>query len=217
MKTAVAVAALAWAAAFFARRHWAIPPAPAWPGLAGRRRAERRLLSVLPDVLDRLSADLRGGGSVLAALRHAAAGAGPLGSDLARIVDRVVAGAGISESIAAWSQQRPLPPVQVVAGALEVAATSGGRAAVALEGLAAGLRDRRDIQEEVLALSSQARLSAAVVGLAPLGSLGVSLLVDGRVVSVLLGTAPGRVCLAAGLGLQVVAGLWMGRILRVPA
>lgn len=211
---AAATIATAWGAALLARRALA---AGLISGLAfiDRRRKRAGLVAALPAALDRLAADLRSGGSVLAALGHASGGRGPLEADLTRVIDRVAAGDGLAESIAAWPVERPLPAVRVVAGALEVAVTEGGRVAPALEGLAAGLRDGQDAREEAIALSAQARLSALVVGLAPLGSLAVSMLVDRRVPAALLGTAPGRACLAAGLGLEALAALWMNRILRV--
>ena len=89
-----------------------------------------------------------------------------------------------------------------------------GPAAPALDGLAAGLRDRHDAAGEVAALSAQARLSAIVVGAAPLVSLSLSLLVDPRVAPTLIGTVPGRSCLLAGIALEGLAGLWMLRIVR---
>src|SRR5438874_1087575 len=106
-------------------------------------------------------------------------------ADLGRVTGRSAAGAALVGSIATWAEERPLPAVAAVAGALEVAVTVGGRSAAALEGLAGALRDQRDIQDEVVALSAQARLSALVVALAPLGSLGLSLAVDPRVTTTL--------------------------------
>lgn len=211
---AAATIATGWGAALLARRVLATG-LTSGPAFIDCRRERARLVAALPDLLDRLAADLRSGGSLLAALGQATGGRGPLETDLARVVRRVAAGDGLAESIAAWPVERPLPAVRVVTGALEVAVTEGGRVAPALEGLAAGLRDGQDAREEAMALSAQARLSALVVGLAPLGSLAVSALVDGRVLAALLGTAPGRACLAAGLGLEALAGLWMRRILGV--
>ena len=192
-------------------------------GLAGppvllfsrRGRRDTRLVAELPDALDRLAADLRGGGAVLSALEALSAGPGPLAADLRRVTGRSAAGAALVGSIATWAEERPLPAVAAVAGALEVAVTVGGRSAAALEGLAGALRDQRDIQDEVVALSAQARLSALVVALAPLGSLGLSLAVDPRVTTTLTGTNPGRACLAFGLGLELAAWVWMHRLVRV--
>ena len=212
------------------------PPSPSRRMLAHRRRAcgpvtaasalERRdrraptaraaLVAALPDVLERVAGGLRAGAAPLRRWpRRPAAPTCPsaLAADLALVVQRAEEG-GLAAALDRWAGERPLPAVAAVAAALEVAMGAGGPAAPALEGLAAGLRDRHDAAGEVAALSAQARLSAIVVGAAPLVSLALSLLVDPRVAPTLIGTAPGRACLLAGIALEGLAGLWMRRIVR---
>ena len=113
-----------------------------------------------------------------------------------------------------WPAERDLPDVRAAAGALVVASTMGGRSAAALDGLAASLRDRLGIAAEAQAQSAQARLSAVVVGGAPIAFVVFSAMVDPTAAGLLVGTAAGRVCLALGLGFEVLAALWMRRILR---
>ena len=107
--------------------------------------------------------------------------------------------------------------VRAAAGALAVAASQGGRAAEAIDGLASSLRHRLDALAEARALSTQARMSAVVVGAAPIGYLAFASLVDPRSVSVLVGTGVGRTCLVVGLGLEGLAALWIRRIVRSEA
>jgi tight adherence protein B len=174
------------------------------------------VVAALPDVLERVAAGLRAGASPLGALTDAAEGADlpdPLAADLARVAGRA-GDEGIAAALDRWAGERRLPAVAAAAAALEVATTAGGPAAPALDGLAAGLRDRHDAAGEVAALSAQARLSAIVVAAAPVVSLAISLLVDPRVAPTLVGTAPGRACLLAGIASEVLAGLWMRRIVR---
>ena len=90
----------------------------------------------------------------------------------------------------------------------------GGRAADAIDGLAASFRRRLDVIAEANALSAQARLSAVVVGAAPIGYLAFSAMVDPGSVAALVGTGVGRTCLVVGLGLEVLAAWWIRRILR---
>lgn len=168
-----------------------------------------------PAALDRLAAHLRGGGTVLSGLRDLAADSGPLAADLAEVALHVDAGATLGDALAQWRARRPdALEAGVMAAALEVAHKVGGQVAAPLEGLAAALADRADVAREVLAQSAQARLSAVVVGLAPVGVLGLSLLGDTQVVGALVGTTPGRGCLLAGLALEGLAVAWMRRILR---
>jgi tight adherence protein B len=180
--------------------------------LRGRRR-DARLVAALPSALEAVAAGLRGGLGLAEALERAAAAPGPLASDLARLADRAPGGAGLAAALAGWAMERPLPEVRVVAGALQVALTAGGPTAAGLEGLAEGLRDRRAVIEEARALAAQARLSALVVGAAPVASLPVSISVDGRVLAALT-HGPGRACFVGGLALQALAAVWMRRILR---
>ena len=180
------------------------------------RRRDAAIAAALPDVLERVAGGLRAGATPVGALTEAAAGAdlpAPLAADFARAISRAEEG-GLAAALDLWASERPLPVVAAAAAALQVAMTAGGPAASALDGLATGLRDRQDAGGEVVALSAQARLSAIVVGAAPLVALSLSLLVDPRVAPTLIGTAPGRSCLLAGIVLEVLAGLWMQRIVR---
>lgn len=164
--------------------------------------------------LDQLAAHLRAGGTVLAGVGELARGTGPLAEDLRVVMARVDAGSTLADALARWRAERPGAVDRVVGGALEVSQAVGGPVAGALEGLATGLRDSLEGARELGAQSAQARLSAAVVGLAPIGALGLSLLSDRRVAAALVDTAVGRTCLLGGLGLEALAGLWMRHILR---
>ncbi|MDQ3946419.1 MAG: type II secretion system F family protein [Actinomycetota bacterium] len=166
-----------------------------------------------PAVLDQLAAHLRAGGTVHSGLRDLAVDAGHLDAGLRRVAESVEGGGGVPDALSAWRAERPAPDVAVVAAALEVAHCAGGAVAGPLEGLAAGLRDRIEGARELRAQSAQARMSAWVMGLAPLGALGLSLLSDHRVVAALVGTAGGRACLLAGFGLEALAAAWMRRVL----
>jgi len=180
------------------------------------RRCDAAIAAAMPDVLEQVAGGLRAGASLLGALTEAAQSADlpePLAEDLARVISLAEEG-GLTAALDRWAAERPLPAVGAVAAALEVTATTGAPAAVALDGLAAGLRDRQDAAAEITALSAQARLSALVVGAAPVISLGLSLLADPRVVRTLFATARGAACLLLGIALEGLAFLWMRRIVR---
>lgn len=177
-----------------------------------RDRRRRRLAAALPDAVEQIAAELRGGGTVDGGIRNLAGGEGPLSPELRRVAARADLGLGLGDALASWPDESGVPDVRAVAGALAVAATVGGRSAAALDGLAASLRDRLGATAEARSLSAQARLSAVVVGAAPLVYLLFSVMVDPTTLGVLLGSGFGRVCLLVGLGLEALAALWMRRI-----
>ena len=131
-----------------------------------------------------------------------------------RLVQRLQLGAPLVAALDAWAHERRGDAVRAVAGSLAVAAETGGAAAVALEGLARSLRDQLGARAEATALSAQARMSAVVVGAAPVGYLLFSAAVDPGSAAVLVTSTAGRVCLVLGVGLDALGALWMRVIVR---
>jgi tight adherence protein B len=180
----------------------------------GRTRRERRFASALPPALEQVGHELRGGNTVAGALEQVGRGDGPVADDVRGVLTRTHLGLSLRDALAAWPQEHTVPGVRAAAGALAVAATMGGRAADALDGLASSLRHRLDAVAEAHSLSAQARLSAIVVGAAPLGYLAFAAVVDPASVANLVGTGVGRVCLVVGLVHEALAALWIRRIVR---
>jgi tight adherence protein B len=182
--------------------------------LCAQGRRTRLIAVAVPVTIERVASELRVGGTIATAVGGIARGDTILASDFARIDARLHLGAPMAEALRTWARERDVTGVDVAAGALAMCAAVGGRAADALDGVASSLRDRDAVAAEARALSSQARLSAAVVGGAPLLYLAWSALIDRAAMHALLGTPTGRVCVVVGLGLEAVGGWWMRRMLR---
>jgi len=178
---------------------------------ATRGRARLRFEAAVPEVLERIASALRGGVSLSEAI-EAQSIAGPVAIDLRRVRARQALGLGLAEAVSVWPEERPVASVRAAAGAFAVAATMGGRSASAIDGLATSLREQRSAIADARALSAQARLSALVVGAAPVGFLLFSAVIDPASVDALVGTGVGRVCLVSGLLLELAGVLWMRRI-----
>lgn len=184
--------------------------------LAWRRgRAAQRYAAALPGVLEAVAGKLRAGASLPDAVATSAddrTGSATLDADLAALSRRVARGQPFTIAVETWADGRPVPGVGLVAAALVLGSEAGGARARALDGVAATLRDRRALEAEVDALSSQARASAVVMMGAPVVFAALGLLSDPDVAAFLLRTPAGLGCLAGGLVLDAVAGLWMLRI-----
>jgi tight adherence protein B len=182
--------------------------------LAMHERRARQIAVAVPETLERVASELRSGGTVSTAIGAVATGDGPLASDMARLDTRVRLGASIAEALGAWSSERAVPGVDASAGALAMCSSVGGRSADALDGLATSLRDRLGVAAEARALSSQARMSAMVVGGVPVAYIAWSAVVDPHALHVLTGTLFGRICLLLGLSLEALGAWWMRAIVR---
>lgn len=182
----------------------------------GRGRRDLLVESSLPLALDAMARSLRSGASLRQAIEEAADDiAGPLGDDLGRVAGDLRAGVSLGDALERWSGERPLAGVRLATAALGLGAETGGASAQAVDGVAATLRTHVAIAGEVRALSSQARMSALVIGLAPIGFMLLAAASDGRTATFLLRTPIGLACLCAGLGLDLVGGLWMRKLTAI--
>jgi tight adherence protein B len=200
-----AAAPLAWAAAVVAGPVGLV---------VARGRAQRAFVAGIPGFVEFIAAQLRSGHTVPTALEAAGDRPGPLGGDARRLHQRLVLGATLPDALAWWAGERGSEPAAAVAGALAVAAETGGAAATALDGLARSVRDALGARAEAAALSAQARLSAAVVGVAPIAYLVFAAATDPRAAATFVSTSTGRVCLVLGLALDAIGALWMRRVAR---
>jgi tight adherence protein B len=183
------------------------------PILEGRRWHRRD--AQLPDVLERLGSELRAGsalGSALAVLGDSTPG--PLGEELRSTGVEIRHGAALTTALDHWAQMpHASSDVRLAAAALGLGAEAGGEVARSVDRVAATLRERHELRAEVRALATQARASAGVLALAPLGFTALVSTIEPQAVHFLIATPVGVGCLLGGLGLEAAGAAWMARIL----
>ncbi len=177
-------------------------------------RHRRRVVAALPEFCDLVARSLRSGSSLRTAIAEAGAGVEPLTDSVAVLVARAEAGSGLEEALAVWSDTLAHPDAELVATVLALGRSSGAAVARPLEQAAGTLRERRELADEIAALTSQTRSSAVVVAVAPLAFAVLVSRTDARMAAVFTGTAVGRVCLVAGLVLDAAGVWWMRRLTR---
>lgn len=182
--------------------------------VASRGRAARQRIRQLPLALDAVAAGLRGGASLRAAIADAGTIGGRLGAELDLIASHAGAGRSLAEALGEWAHAAGDAPSRLAGAALVVAAELGGPGAAAVDAAAASLRERTAADDEVAALSVQARLSALLLTLAPIGFAFLLTSLDPTSARFLVGTPAGWACIAIGLGLDGAGALWMSRLVR---
>ena len=186
--------------------------------IARRRRASgrRRAGEQLADAVAAIAAGLRAGGSLIQALAYARDEAEePLRSELSHLVERVDVGTPVGEALSAWADVRDSEDVRLIAGVLDLHRRSGGDLPAVLDGVAATLRERRAAQREVRALTAQARLSGSILGLLPIAFFAFLLLTSRAEMLRALASPIGTTALAVGLGMELLAFVWIRRLVEV--
>lgn len=183
-----------------------------------RGRADARLEEALPGALEAVARSLRSGASLRQAVEEAGAAAGTgrvLAGELSRAAAEAAQGASLVSALEGVGARRPLPGVRLGVAALCLGAETGGAQARAVDGVAATVRERLAVAAELRALSSQARISALVIGLAPIGFGAFAAATDPRTSQFLLHTSAGLILLIAGLILDALGWLWMQHLSKV--
>jgi len=189
------------------------------PALRRRRREARReaaLQEQLAEGVGMIAAGLRSGRSLAGSIELAADELSPpLGGSFRRVVDRVALGERLEDALRVWSSEVGGPDARVTGGVLGLHRRTGGALSAALDGLASTLRARRSAARELRSLTAQARLSAAILGLLPIGFFLFLSVVARRDVETAFGTPVGTGAVLVGFTLQACAYLWIRRLLRV--
>ena len=193
--------------------------AAAFPFLLDRRRAARRsrlLDEQLIDAVGAIASALRSGRSLVQSIEVAAGEVdAPLGTLLTEGVDRASLGVPFEEIFDGLAEQIGTADARLLTGVLRLHRSTGGALAGSLDDITRTLRSRRDGARELRSLTAQARLSAGILGLLPLGFFLFLSVVARRDVETAYRTTAGASAIGIGLALQGLAFVWIRRLLRV--
>ena len=180
------------------------------------RRRERATQERLAEAVSLIASAMRSGRSLHQAIELGAIELDPLlGSTFRRLADRTGLGDPMDESIDTWARDVGGPDARLVAGVLQLHRRTGGSLAVSLESLAGTLRDRRASSRELESLTAQARLSATILGLLPIGFFLFLSVIARRDLEAAYETPTGVAAIAIGFALQGAAYVWIRHLLQV--
>jgi len=168
------------------------------------------------DAVGALAAAVRSGASLTQAIRYATTEAAPpVRDDLTHVVEQLDTGIALDQALRSWSTSRPGANVELVVGALELHRRSGGDLPAVLDQVVGAIRDRVSITREVRSLTAQARMSAWILGLLPVGFFAFLWLTSRRDIEGAMSTPVGIGCITLGLLLELSAFAWIRKLLVV--
>jgi tight adherence protein B len=166
----------------------------------------RRSAPEYSTLLDAIARQVRSGSSLTGAVLAEVTESSSLGD----VAEAVRAGVPLAAALAAVEPRDH--DLALTIQALLATAHLGGPIAATLDEAASVLRERAAARAERLAHSAQARLSARVLTIVPIGFAGWSALASERTRDAYLSNAAGAVCAIVGLALNAAGWRWMKRI-----
>jgi tight adherence protein B len=193
--------------------------AAAFPFLILRIKRERRLTKFnqkLPDALDLIARALRAGHSIGAAIEIVAEeGAEPLRSEFAEVYKQQNFCIPQRDALLQLGRRVPSADLQIVITAMLVQKETGGNLVEILDRTTAVLRDRMRIQGELRVRTAQGRLTGWILCLLPVVMFCLISAANPSYSNVLVHDPVGRKLTYTGIGMMVMGGLLIRKIVRI--
>jgi len=170
----------------------------------------------LPDALDFLARSMRAGHAFTISLEMVGEEiAEPLGQEFRGLFNEQNLGASLDRSLANFGKRVPLADVRFFSSAVLLQRQTGGNLGEVLGRLSHIIRERFLLKGQVKATSAHGRLTATILTLLPIATLGGLLMLSPGYLSPLLTNPTGRKLVVAGIGCQVLGNFFIRRIIRI--
>lgn len=170
------------------------------------KRRQKKFLEDFADALEAMVRLLKAGMPVGEAIAMASREfSGPIGEEMARIYDAQKIGVSLSEATLEASRRMPLTEMQMFATGIAIQSQTGSSLSEVLTNLARVIRARYRLKRKILALSSEAKASAMIIGSLPFLIGGGLYLINPQYMSMLFDRPLGQAWLI-GSGVWMVVG-----------
>lgn len=188
------------------------------PALVARRGASRarRLNTQVAQTIELIASSLRAGFGFMQSVEFAAREqVDPIASELRATIREIEFGVSVDEALERLLARTRDEDLDLVVSAVLVQRRVGGDLGEVLTNIAQMIHDRVRIRGEIRTLTAQARMSAWVVGMLPLGFAAVMTALQPSHMAVLVEEPMGRLMVLTAAGLQGVGFLLVRRIAQV--
>lgn len=180
------------------------------------QKFRRKLVSQLPGYIDAMVRLITIGNSTQAAFQLAIATTeAPLRGHLERAASLVRAGMELDRALHQTANNVRIDEMYLLASILGLGVRYGGRADLLLERVGNFMRDRELAEHELVAMSSETRLSAWILGLLPLGVGGFLIMTNPGYFIGMWNDGTGRMLIFSSAGLQLIGAALLYRLAKL--
>jgi len=140
---------------------------------------------------------------------------GPVAEEFKRIVDSQAMGIEFSDTMTEAIDRMPTAEFKFFSIVMQIQRQTGGSLAKTLADLSSLLRGRKEMRDKILALSSEAKSSAIIIGCLPFGIAGLLSALAPDFLDPLLETTLGNILIGLSLGFMLVGMLVMKSMINL--
>ena len=139
----------------------------------------------------------------------------PISQEFGLVLSQIRIGRSVEEALIELAERIPRPDVQMFVTSVNILKETGGNLAETFVTITTTIRERQKVQKKIESLTAQGLMQGLIITLVPFGLLVVFLLIDPNFVMPLFTKPLGWFFLFVMLGLQVVGGLVIRKIVKI--
>jgi tight adherence protein B len=139
----------------------------------------------------------------------------PIRAEFGQVITQTQFGQSFEEALTDLSVRIPRPDVQMFVVAINILKETGGNLSETFQTICLTIRERQKLEKKIDAMTAQGVMQGIIVTSIPFLLLGVFYLLDPGHIMPMFTTTMGLVFLAAMLGLQIIGGVMIKKIVTI--
>ncbi len=139
----------------------------------------------------------------------------PISQEFRQVITQHQFGQSFEEALLDLGERIPRPDVQMFVTAINILKETGGNLAETFETIVTTVRERQKVEKKIQALTAQGLMQGIIVTSIPFILAAVFLVVDPNYIKPMFSTTLGLVLLFAMLGLQIIGGVLIRKIVTI--
>ncbi|MGZ3742784.1 MAG: type II secretion system F family protein [Pseudobdellovibrionaceae bacterium] len=139
----------------------------------------------------------------------------PISQEFRQVVTQHQFGQSFEEALLDLGERIPRPDVQMFVTAINILKETGGNLAETFETIVTTIRERQKVEKKIQALTAQGLMQGLIVTMIPFILAIVFLVIDPSYIKPMFNTTLGLVLLFAMLGLQIIGGILIRKIVTI--
>lgn len=139
----------------------------------------------------------------------------PISQEFRQVITQHQFGQSFEEALLDLGERIPRPDVQMFVTAINILKETGGNLAETFETIVLTVRERQKVEKKIQALTAQGLMQGVIVTSIPFILAAVFLVIDPNYIKPMFSTTLGLVLLFAMLGLQIIGGVLIKKIVTI--
>jgi tight adherence protein B len=175
-----------------------------------------RLVDQMVDGMTIMANGVKSGLSITQSMERVVANMnGPLPQEFTLVLNQIRLGRSVEEALIEFGERIPRADVQMFVTAVNILKETGGNLAETFTTIVTTVRERQKVEKKIEAMTSQGTMQAIIVTLVPFALLVLFLVVDPTFVMPLFTKPLGWFALFMMIGLQVMGGVMMKKVVTI--